>query len=181
MIRINLLPPDLRPQPQVRPLRILALLAMIVVAVGGTAGFVGAWTYRQSLKHDLEVIAQKRAEYGPLYDKVIGMEAALAQIEANLAGKEKLLSGLLDPVVVFQTMEGNVPENVGYLNFTVGANRDVNISGTASDYYGVAALMLKLSLAPQYGNVTLVRASGGEGSPVSFVITCTLRGGAPSS
>ncbi|MGE5551941.1 MAG: PilN domain-containing protein [Bacteroidota bacterium] len=177
MIRINLLPLDLRPQPKVKLVRVLALLAIVFAAAGAAGGIFWAWNYRQSLIHDLKIIEQKRIEYGPLYDKVIGMEATLGAIEAKLAGRRKLMSGLLDPVLILETMEGNVPESVLYANFTVGTDRRLAINGVATDYYGVAALMLRLSISGEYSEVRLGSASGEEGRAINFSLACALRGG----
>ncbi len=177
MIRINLLPPELRPQPQVRPLRLLALFVIFVVVITVVGGVVWAWIYRQNLIGDIEVITQKRIEYGPLYDKVIGMETTLAQIEKKLAGRQKLVTNLLDPGRALRLMEGLIPESVSYTNFTLGADRTVNINGSASDYYAVAALHLKLDLSTQFYNVVLAGAAK-QDAGVGFNMSCNFREGA---
>ncbi|MGQ9779587.1 MAG: PilN domain-containing protein [Bacillota bacterium] len=178
MIRINLLPPEYRPQPQVKFIRLVALFGIVVGGMLVVGGLGWAWYYRESLKMEIQKIDQRRAEYGPTYDKVIGMERDLAAIEKQLATREKLVAGLLNPVAILQSMEGMVPKNVAYVSFSVSSDRKVAITGNASDYYGVAALQLKLSLSGIYQDVHLRGANAGSGGLVSFSLDCTLSEGA---
>ncbi|MGE5527879.1 MAG: PilN domain-containing protein [Patescibacteria group bacterium] len=179
MIRINLLPPEYRPQPQVRPLRVLALFVIIVAPLAAGGVVVWGLTGLQTMREQIALAKQKRAEYGPLYDKVIGMEATLAEVERKLASRQQLMTGLLDPVGIFKAMEGNVPENVAYTSFSIGADRRISLAGTAADYYGVAALQLKLSLSGGFAQVALQSANA-SADAVSFSMSCVLSGGTPA-
>lgn len=176
MIRINLLPPELRPQPQVRPVRLLILFSLVLGGAGLIGGTAWAVITRQTLKHEIEVIEQKRLEYGPTYDRIVGLEAQLAQIEAKLANRGKLMAGMFDPYVTLGAMEGTIPQGVAYADFAIGADRKVRITGQASDYYNAAALVLRLQLSQEYANVVLESATRSKQQDVvAFSINCTLK------
>ncbi len=171
MIRINLLPSDLRPQPQVRLYRILIALGIFVAVAGLVAGGYGAWKYRQDLITDIDTITQRRIELGPLYDKVIVTEQTLAIIEKQVANRQQLVNGLLDPVGLMKSIEGTIPQNVAYSSFSVTSQRQITMSGAATDYYGVAALQLKLSLDGRFANIVMQNASK-YGPSVAFNMSC---------
>ncbi|MGE5598125.1 MAG: PilN domain-containing protein [Bacteroidota bacterium] len=177
MIRVNLLPPEYRPQPQVKPVRILIALGIVAAVAGVAGGAVWAWTYRQGLIDEIAAIEQKRLEYGPLYDKVVMMEATLAEINKQLETKNKLTAGLLAPVAIFRAMEAHMPQEVSFGNLNITADKKVSFNGTADDFIDVAALHLKLKLSPVFGDVAMGSAWGGGAGGGSFNMTCGGGGG----
>ena len=174
MIRINLLPPEYRPQPQIRPVRVLILLGIILTPI--ILAGVGAYGWYQLYALDREIadLTAEKAQYGPAYEKVIGMERELEQLQKELASREKLTADHLNAVEILTALSRMVPQNVSINSLSVGAGGSINISATAGDYYGAAAFQLRLIKSEEFTPAVLGGASGSEGS-ISFQLTTSFR------
>lgn len=177
MVRINLLPPEYRPQPQIRPLRLLLLLGLVLapLILAGVAAYF--WYDLYALDREIADLAAERAQYGPLYDKVLGMERKLTELQQQLASREKLVADHLNAVEILTALSRMVPENVTINNLSLTPGGGISISATAADYYGVGAFQLRLTKSGEFAPAVLSGASGGKGS-VSFQLTTAYRKGA---
>ncbi|NLG83250.1 MAG: hypothetical protein GX493_01285 [Firmicutes bacterium] len=174
MVRINLLPPEYRPQPQIQPLRLLLLLGLILgpLILAGVGAY--CWYQLYTLDREIADLTAERAQYGPLYDKVIGMEKKLGELEQQLAAREKLTADHLNAVEILTTLSRMVPKNVVINSLTVGAGGSISISATAGDYFGAAAFQLRLIKSEEFTPAVLGGASGEEGN-ISFQLTTAFR------
>ena len=177
MIKINLLPPEYRPQPQIRPLRLLLLLGLVLLPLLAAGVAAYCWYELHALDREIADLAAERAQYGPLYDRVLAMERQLGQLQEQLASREKLTADHLNAVQILTTLSRMVPENVVIGSVSVAAGGGLSISGTAADYYGVGAFQLRLTKSEEFAPAILSGASGGKGS-VSFQLTTAFRKGA---
>lgn len=160
MVRINLLPPEYRPQPQIKPVRLLILLFMILTPIF-LAGFVVYGYFQiQALKNEIAQIQRERAELGPLYDEVLSMERALQIVQEKLAAMERITANHLRPLEFFAALNSMTPDSVALNNVSLGPGGRVTLSGEAVDYYGVAAFQLKLIVSDSFKNTILSDASG---------------------
>lgn len=180
MVRINLLPPEYRPQPQIRPTRLLFLLLVVlgpILLVGGT---VYGYLQINALKSEIARIQRERAELGPLYDDVMNIERTLNGVRGKLASVERVTAKHLQPVEMFKALNGVVPENVTIASLALSAGGGITISGSASDYYGIAALQLKMLVSEDFGITILGNAAGED--PVGFQLTSSYTApGSPSA
>lgn len=174
MVKINLLPPEYRPQPQIQPLRLLLLLGLVLgpLILAGVGAY--CWYQFYTLDREIADLTAERAQYGPIYDKVIGMEKKLGELQQQLASREKLVADHLNAVEILTTLSRMVPQNVTINSLSVGAGGSINISATAGDYYGAAAFQLRLIKSEEFTPAVLGGASGGKDN-VSFQLTTAFR------
>lgn len=171
MVRINLLPPEYRPQPQIKPLRLLLLLLLIVAPIVLSGGVIYCSLQIRTLRSEIAAIQQERAELGPLYDEVLRMEKTLNSVQAKLGSIEKVTANHLRPLELFSALNSVMPQSVTIDSLTLASGGAITIRGSASDYYGVAALQLKMIVSEAFSGTVLSNASGEE--TVSFQLTST--------
>ena len=160
-----------RSQPQIKPARILVLLLAVLAPVLLVGGTVYGYLQIQALRSEIARIQRERAELGPLYDDVMNTERTLNAVRGKLASMEKVTATHLDPVEILKALNGVVPENVMITNLTLAAGGGITITGNASDYYGVAALQLKMLVSRDFGETILGNAAGADS--ISYQLTST--------
>jgi len=176
MIKINLLPLEERPKIQVQVTNLLILFIGIVIPLLLMVGVVLAFMNIQSLKQTYNATTEKRKEYGSKYDEVIGTEKALSEVENKLRGKDQLVASYLNPSGILRPMQEIIPVNVSFSSISISPEHTVSLSGTSADFYGPAALLLRLRKDPRYDKVTMGNVISNKDGGVGFSMSFTLRG-----